>query len=549
MLRKDKLEPHLCHASAYYRGQGPWAAWHGHPRPAQTGPGHCRNADEAPRHCCVPTSQHVVSEEPTQPVRQPRSTASYDFPLDTTCVKHFSSTDRHVTECTLETNKIVGSASMEAYSKHSDLESSSSIRNFMTDIMPETDLLETEARIIKEVIEEDADVLDESLDSHWLQDDVSIDTNFKLDFSFENGTREPKSNLKGSVLRGRDTGAHCDGGRAAKALQRLIITLAVMAYSLYQLGMEINSPEKFDTTSRFKNWEKLEELFGEKTETLASVVTMVYYLSYAIVAFLMFLFSALFTCGAYSVNNCLVSSFFLYSFFHMFLTIFLIVWEATSGGWIQLGLIVASDVGNQPLSKMVVIFAFLSCLVFVSAEHSGAYSSPQYAKKLYPRQGFDTNALLPHDKPPVPFEKSIDRFDSVSNDTTQYARASILNSAGSFLSGAGGQMVTNLAKDVIARSTGSSQVLSLNLTNLVILIVLKALILAAGFFGAGAWKGGHHYGRSLDDNMNVSYVTEDEILINSLELQSYEDISKGIKQAAAWGEEGMSCDARYQCGD
>ncbi|XP_073946051.1 uncharacterized protein [Choristoneura fumiferana] len=124
----------------------------------------------------------------------------------------------------------------------------------------------------------------------------------------------------------------------------LIITLAVMAYSLYQLGMEINSPEKFDTTSRFKNWEKLEELFGEKTETLASVVTMVYYLSYAIVAFLMFLFSALFTCGAYSVNNCLVSSFFLYSFFHMFLTIFLIVWEATSGGWIQLGLIVASDV-------------------------------------------------------------------------------------------------------------------------------------------------------------------------------------------------------------
>ncbi|KAI8432084.1 hypothetical protein MSG28_004592 [Choristoneura fumiferana] len=236
------------------------------------------------------------------------------------------------------------------------------------------------------------------------------------------------------------------------------------------------------------------------------------------------------------------------------------------------------SVGNQPLSKMVVIFAFLSCLVFVSAEHSGAYSSPQYAKKLYPRQGFDTNALLPHDKPPVPFEKSIDRFDSVSNDTTQYARASILNSAGSFLSGAGGQMVTNLAKDVIARSTGSSQVLSLNLTNLVILIVLKALILAAGFFGAGAWKGGHHYGRSLDDNMNVSYVTEDEILmylsyligqqtqhfgclyrlacqkpeqaaINSLELQSYEDISKGIKQAAAWGEEGMSCDARYQCGD
>lgn len=46
--------------------------------------------------------------------------------------------------------------------------------------------------------------------------------------------------------------------------------------------------------------------------------------------------------------------------------------------------------------------------------------------------------------------------------------------------------------------TLSLQVLSLNLTNLVILIVLKALILAAGFFGAGAWKGGHQYGRSLE---------------------------------------------------
>lgn len=45
--------------------------------------------------------------------------------------------------------------------------------------------------------------------------------------------------------------------------------------------------------------------------------------------------------------------------------------------------------------------------------------------------------------------------------------------------------------------------LSLNLTNLVILVVLKALILAAGFFGAGAWKGGHGYGRSLEGELIV----------------------------------------------
>ncbi|XP_063385269.1 zinc finger and SCAN domain-containing protein 12-like [Cydia fagiglandana] len=59
-----------------------------------------------------------------------------------------------------------------------------SIRNFMNDIMPDDDLPDTEARIIKEVIDEEADVLDDSLDSHWLQDDASIDSDLRLDFSF-----------------------------------------------------------------------------------------------------------------------------------------------------------------------------------------------------------------------------------------------------------------------------------------------------------------------------------------------------------------------------
>ncbi|KAI5646307.1 hypothetical protein NE865_01769 [Phthorimaea operculella] len=175
---------------------------------------------------------------------------------------------------------------------------------------------------------------------------------------------------------------------------------------------------------------------------------------------------------------------------------------------------------------MVTLFVLLSCFLLAAAEHSGAYSSPQYAKKMYPK-GYDTNALLPREKPPMLFKRhtdTIDRFDSDDhdhNDTSSYGRSSFLDSAGNFLSGSGGQMMSSLAKDFIARSTGSSQVgfgcisqvLSLNLTNLVILIVLKALILAAGFFGAGAWKGGHHYGRSLDDNKNATYITEDEIML------------------------------------
>ncbi|XP_059062940.1 uncharacterized protein LOC131855656 [Achroia grisella] len=251
---------------------------------------------------------------------------------------------------------------------------------------------------------------------------------------------------------------------------------------------------------------------------------------------------------------------------------------------------------------MVGIYVLLSCLLVVSTEHTGAYSSPQYAKKMYPKQPYDTNALLPNETPPVAFKSDQD-LARYENGNGTYARSSFMESAGNFLSGAGGQMMAGLAKDFIARSTGSSQVgfdcvsqvLSLNLTNLVILIVLKALILAAGFFGAGAWKGGHHYGRSLDDNINATYITEDEILLylsyltgqqnkdysclyklscekpdqaamyssgaelllqgvkmiqgNSIELGQYEDISKGIKEATEWGERGMSCSTRYHCGE
>ncbi|CAB3244489.1 unnamed protein product [Arctia plantaginis] len=255
---------------------------------------------------------------------------------------------------------------------------------------------------------------------------------------------------------------------------------------------------------------------------------------------------------------------------------------------------------------VAIYFLLLSSALFVSAEHSGAYSSPQYAKKMYPKKGYDTNALLPREKPPALFkdeQDSIARFDN-GNDTAQYGRSSFLEAAGSFLSGTGGQVVTSIARDFISRSTGSSQVgfdcvsqvLSLNLTNLVILIILKALILAAGFFGAGAWKGGHYYGRSLDDNKNVTYITEEEILLylsyiagqqkkdygclyllscqkpqqaglyasgselllqgarmlqgtHNVDLEPYAEISRGIKQATEWGERGMNCDTRYKCGE
>nr|XP_026494609.1 zinc finger protein 391-like [Vanessa tameamea] len=59
-----------------------------------------------------------------------------------------------------------------------------SIQNFMTDILQAEEIPDSEARIIREVIEEEADILEDSLDSHWLQDDVSVDSDYRLDFSF-----------------------------------------------------------------------------------------------------------------------------------------------------------------------------------------------------------------------------------------------------------------------------------------------------------------------------------------------------------------------------
>ncbi|GJQ82847.1 hypothetical protein Trydic_g2586 [Trypoxylus dichotomus] len=70
-------------------------------------------------------------------------------------------------------------------------------------------------------------------------------------------------------------------------------------------------------------------------------------------------------------------------------------------------------------------------------------------------------------------------------------------------------VASNLMSRGFATTGGGSQVVSLNLTNLLILVLLKALIFAAGSLGAGTWKGG--YGRSSDGQETV--VTDEEILL------------------------------------
>lgn len=74
-------------------------------------------------------------------------------------------------------------------------------------------------------------------------------------------------------------------------------------------------------------------------------------------------------------------------------------------------------------------------------------------------------------------------------------------------------MLSSLASTFMSRGylgdTGSSQVISLNLTNLLVLFLLKALIFAAGSIGAGTWKGG--YARSDDGEEQL--ITDEELLL------------------------------------
>lgn len=66
-----------------------------------------------------------------------------------------------------------------------------------------------------------------------------------------------------------------------------------------------------------------------------------------------------------------------------------------------------------------------------------------------------------------------------------------------------------MSRGFVSTGTGGSQVVSLNLTNLLVLVLLKALIFAAGSLGANTWKGG--LGRSNEDSNEI--LSEDEILL------------------------------------
>ena len=68
-----------------------------------------------------------------------------------------------------------------------------------------------------------------------------------------------------------------------------------------------------------------------------------------------------------------------------------------------------------------------------------------------------------------------------------------LESAVNFIDSPAGKLTMSMAKEAISRSYGGNQVLSLNATSLLILVLLKGLIFATALLGGANWN---QYGRA-----------------------------------------------------
>lgn len=73
-----------------------------------------------------------------------------------------------------------------------------------------------------------------------------------------------------------------------------------------------------------------------------------------------------------------------------------------------------------------------------------------------------------------------------------------LQSAKTLAASPAGQFAMSMAKELVGRSYGGNQVLSLNMSSLLVLVLLKALIFTTGLLGGGNWSQ-YGRGRVLED--------------------------------------------------
>merc|ERR1711872_198327 len=115
-------------------------------------------------------------------------------------------------------------------------------------------------------------------------------------------------------------------------------------------------------------------------------------------------------------------------------------------------------------------------------------------------------------------------------------------------SGSGANPMLNTAIEFIARASSTSEVLTLNLTNLLILLVLKALIFGFGLFSVGGVGG---VGRSADE-VAEPFITQADmtggmcfLMYTSGAEEKFAKIMYGVKEASDFGKTGDDCSKKY----
>lgn len=99
---------------------------------------------------------------------------------------------------------------------------------------------------------------------------------------------------------------------------------------------------------------------------------------------------------------------------------------------------------------------------------------------------------------PPPRRPPPENLNNNNNNLERGWGQGLMQSAKTFVASPAGQMAVSMAKELVGRSYGGNQVLSLNMSSLLILVLLKALIFTTGLLGGGNWSQ-YGRGRVLED--------------------------------------------------
>lgn len=108
----------------------------------------------------------------------------------------------------------------------------------------------------------------------------------------------------------------------------------------------------------------------------------------------------------------------------------------------------------------------------------GVVFCQQLTNEIYPQ-----NPILPPPRQPPNNELNVTPSTSIDNRIDRWS--GFMNTAKTFAASPAGQLAVTMAKEMISRSAGGGQILSLNFQSLLAVVLLKALVLITGMLGVG----------------------------------------------------------------